>query len=305
MSEITEAIQAPLSQLGGIFGVAFRSAAIVLVISILVGIVGKLAISGDKTVDLAGVLVISMLAVGDARAFMGLGKETISGLSDFSKALLPTLAAAAAASGAPASSAAQFTITALFMDILITVSKDILTPMIFCYLAAEIAGAASDSEIMSAAAGFLKWACAGLLTIIVLVFVLFLSISGIVGSATDAAAIRVTKTAISTALPVVGGILTDAAGSVLAGAMTLRNTIGITGMASVLTISLIPFLRLGAQYLLYKASGKLSAGVTGGRIARLVSGIASAFGLCLAMVGACGLMLFFSLIAMLSVRGGM
>ncbi|MDR3148406.1 MAG: stage III sporulation protein AE [Oscillospiraceae bacterium] len=303
MQEITGALQEPLAQLGGIFGVAFRSAAIVLIISILVGAASKLTTSGDKTVDLAGVLVISLLAVGDARTFMGLGRETIVGLSDFSKILLPALAAAAAASGAPASSAAQFAITALFMDILITVSKNILTPMIFCYLAAEIAGAASDSEIMSAAAGFLKWACATVLTIIVLAFVLFLSISGIVGNATDVAAIRVTKTAISTALPVVGGILTDAAGSVLAGAMTLRNTIGITGMASILTISLIPFLHLGAQYLLYKASSKLSAGVAGGRISKLVNGIASAFGLCLASVGACGLMLFFSLISMLSVRG--
>ena len=33
------------------------------------------------------------------------------------------------------------------------------------------------------------------------------------------------KTAISTALPVVGGIISDAAGTVVAGAETMRNTL--------------------------------------------------------------------------------
>ncbi|MDR0818414.1 MAG: stage III sporulation protein AE [Oscillospiraceae bacterium] len=287
------------------FGGAIRSAAIVLVIAILVGVARQLSSDESNwTIDLAGVLAISMLAVGDAYAFMGLGRTTITGLSDLSKIILPTLAGAAAASGTPTAAAAQFAVTALFMDALISVSENVLQPLIYAYLASEIAGAASGGEAMSGVSGFLKWLCTAVLSVIVLVFILYLSITGIVSSATDAAAVRVAKTTISTALPVVGSILSDAASSVLAGAMTLKNSIGVTGMISILTLCLIPFLNLGAQYLLYKASSKLSAGFAGGRIAKLVNGIAGAFGLMLGAVGACGLMLFFSLISMLSVRGG-
>ncbi|MDR2605754.1 MAG: stage III sporulation protein AE [Oscillospiraceae bacterium] len=300
---LNEALRISGGDLQAVFGMALRSAAITLIIAILTGTAQTLSEKGnDHTIDLAGVLAISLLALGDSRAYFGLGRETLTALNSFSKVLLPALAGAAAASGVPAAAAASYAVTAMFMDILISLSTGVLQPLVYAYLAAEISAAATDSDAMGAVAGFLKWACSTALTVIVLAFVLYLSVTGIVGSAVDVGAIRVTKTVVSTTLPVVGSILTDAAGSVLAGAMTLKNSIGITGMASVLTLCMLPFLHLGAQYLLYKATSKLSAGVAGGRISRLVNGIAGAFGLMLATVGACGLMRFFSLISMLSMR---
>jgi len=300
---LNDALKVSNSDLQAIFGMALRSSAIALIIAMLVGVAQTLTGKGDdRTIDLAGVLTISLLAVGDSRAFFGLAKETLTALSSFSKVLLPTLAGAAAASGVPVGAAASYAVTAMFMDILITLSRGVLQPLVYAYLASEISSAASDSHAMSAVAGFLKWVCTTVLTVIVLAFVLYLSVTGIVGGATDAGAVRVTKTVVSTTLPVVGSILTDAAGSVLAGAMALKNSIGVIGMVSILTLCLLPFLHLGAQYLLYKAASKLSAGIAGGRISKLVNGIAGAFGLMLATVGACGLMLFFSLISMLNMR---
>ncbi|MDR2530165.1 MAG: stage III sporulation protein AE [Oscillospiraceae bacterium] len=285
------------------FGGAMRSAAIVLVAAILVGVARQFCSDQSAwTVDLAGVLAISFLAIGDASAFMGLGKNTLAALGDLANLVLPMLAGAAAASGTPSAAAAQFAVTALFMDALIIVAERVLQPLIFAYLAAEVAGAASGNDAMSGAAGFLKWLCTTVLSVIVLVFVIYLSVTGIVSSTADAAAVRVAKTTISAVLPVVGSIVADAASSVLAGALTLKNTIGISAMVSVLTLCMAPFLNLGAQYLMYKAASKLAAGIAGGRIARLASGIGTAFGLMLATVGACGLMLFFSLISMLSIR---
>ena len=102
-------------------------------------------------------------------------------------------------------------------------------------------------------------------------------------------------------LPVVGSIIADASESVLAGASILRNAIGIFGLLAVLGTCLLPFLRLGANYLLYKAAAGLSAAVADSRITRLVNAISAAFGMMLGLVGATALMLFISIISVIKV----
>ncbi len=57
-------------------------------------------------------------------------------------------------------------------------------------------------------------------------------------------AARVTKTAVSAALPVVGSILSDAASTLAAAAGTLKATIGIFGLLAVAAICLPPVLTL-------------------------------------------------------------
>ncbi|NLO47102.1 MAG: stage III sporulation protein AE [Clostridiales bacterium] len=294
------------SQIGGIFKGAVGSAVLIIVIAILCSVAESFFEAGPagsvpNYITLSGVLAISLVAVGDVSAFMGLGDSTLTELSSFSKVLLPTLSAAAAASGAIASSAAKYAATALFMDVLITVSSGILMPVIYAFIAACIAEAAVGGEGITGAASFLKWMATTLLTLIVLAFVVYLGVSGVVSSATDAATLRVAKTTLSTVFPVVGSIISDAASSVLAGASVLRNAIGVFGMLAVISLCLLPFMHLGAHYILYKAVSKLTATVSGSKISKLVSGIGTAFGLTMSLTGACALMLFFSLISMIKV----
>ena len=50
-------------------------------------------------VPMAGALAITLAAAGSVKTMMGLGQETVEELNTFSKALLPTLSAAVAATG--------------------------------------------------------------------------------------------------------------------------------------------------------------------------------------------------------------
>ncbi len=50
---------------------------------------------------MAGAAAIAVLSLGSMKSLLGLGTQTIEELDVFSKALLPTLAAAVAAGGAP------------------------------------------------------------------------------------------------------------------------------------------------------------------------------------------------------------
>ena len=88
----------------------------------------------------------------------------------------------------------------------------------------------------------------------------------------------------------VGGILSDAAETVLAGAGILKNAVGVFGMLAVLRMCVAPFLQLGIHYLTYKVTSALSATVSSGRVAGSLTRSA-ALRLVLGMTGASALLL--------------
>ena len=295
LSRIGDAAQA---KLGDILRAGLGSAAAMLCLTILCALASPLA--GERAmayVELGGVLGIAAIAAGDVSGFIGLGTETLHTLSDFSKALLPSLAAAAAATGAVTSAAAKYAATALFLDVLLTAASRLVLPVIYAYIAAATAGAALGNEALGGAARLLKWISGALITALMLAFTGYLSLTGVISGAADAVTTKLTKTAISAALPVVGSIVSDAAGTIVAGASMLRNAIGIFGMLSVIAVCLTPFLTLGVQYLAYKAAAGLASVLSDQRISSLIGSIGTAYGMVLGLVGAGALMLFFSVIS--------
>lgn len=278
---------------------AVKSAVLIITAAVICGIAGVLytPAGGLDVLRLAGVLAVAAISAGDISACVGLGRSMITELSDFSKVLLPSLTATAAVSGAMTSAAAKYAAAALFMDILITCVENLLIPLIYAYIAAVIAECAIGGEGLAGAASFLKWLATSLLTLIVLAFVVYLSVSGLVSGSADAATVRVAKTAISTALPVVGSIVSDAASTVLLGASVIKSTVGAFGMLAVAAVCLVPVMKLACHYLLYKGASKLSAAISGGALAKAAGSISAAFGMVMGAMGACAMMLFFSIIS--------
>ena len=292
-------------KLEGIVKEGIKNVIIVLVIGIICAMASSFVQSGKWTnyISLASAAAISAAAIGNVKSFVNLGSGIIDQLDTFSKALIPTLVAAVTASGAPASGTAKSAAIVLFIDIFITVAKNVIMPVIFAYMGVAIAGAAMGTSQLDGAAGFLKWAAVSMMTVIMLTFVAYLTITGIIAETSDAVTVRAVKTVVSTALPVVGGILADAAATVSSGVGVLKNAIGVFGALAVLAICLIPFLRLGTHYLMYKAVAALTSSIAGGRISKLVASIGTAFGIILGLVGMCAVMLFISTISTIKAVG--
>ena len=287
--------------LGDILTGAVKSAAVILLIAVLCSVVTAAFEGAAKYAVLAGVLAISIISVSNVGDFIGLGGKTLDDMNTFSKMLLPTLTAAATASGAVTSAAAKYAATALFMDILMTVAKNLVMPLIYAFTATSIGEAALGGEGLSGASNLLKWLTRTIMMICVLLFILYLSLTGVISGATDAATTKALKTTISTALPVVGSIIADASETILAGASIVRNAVGIFGLLAVLATCILPFLRLGANYLLYKAAAGLSGAIADSRITKLVGAVSTAFGMMLGLVGASAMMLFISIISVIRV----
>ena len=116
--------------------------------------------------------------------------------------------------------------TMLFSDILITLINRLLLPLVYTYIAACVAYAAVGNEGLKRIAGTLKWVVTSILTVVLLVFVGYLTVSGVIAGSTDAVTVKAAKFTMSSLVPVVGGILSDAAETVLAGAGILKNAVG-------------------------------------------------------------------------------
>lgn len=289
--------------LPGVFRSALRAGASVLVISALCGI-AQTALDTTESkwsgpASLAGTAAVTLCVFGSSSGFMNLARTTLESLDSFSKVLLPTLSALAATAGAPVSAAAKYAAASLFIDVLMTISENVIMPVICAYAAAVIAEAAFGGSAFSGASSLLKWLSATLMTLAVLAFVIYMSLTGVIAGNADAAALRVAKTAISTALPVVGGIMSDAAASVLSGAGILRSSVGIFGILAVTAVCAVPFIKLAAHFLVFKAVSKIS--FCSGRMEKLLGGLANVFGLVMGLTGSCALMLYISLISLIKV----
>ena len=282
---------------------ALRAGAAVLIISVLSGIASTALDTAESKwsapASIAGTAAVSLCVFGGTGGFLGVARETMEALDTFSKVLLPTLTALAASSGAAISAPAKYAAASLFIDVLMTISSNVILPVICAYGAAVIAEAAFGGNSFSGAASLLKWLSTTWMTLVVLAFIVYIGLTGLVSGNADAAALRMAKTAIATALPVVGGIMSDAAASVLSGASLLRSSIGVFGILAVTALCAVPFLRLGAHFLVFKAVSRLSFGSAG--MEKLLNGLANVFGLIMGLVGSCAVMLYISLISLIKV----
>lgn len=286
---------------------ALSSCLVLLTIVLLFGLVTGLSegMGGNFSIlPLAAALAITAVAVSDMFNLLGMGRESMENMQNFSKVLLPSVAAATAAAGAPGAAVAKQLATVLFSDCLITLINKLLLPLCFAYIAASVAYAAVGNEGLRRIGGFLKWMVHTMLGAFLLAFIAYLNISGAIAGSADAATVKAAKFTVSNLVPVVGGILSDAAETVLAGASMLRSAIGVFGMFVVLAMCLMPFLHLGAHYLAYKATSALAATVADSRTAGLIDAIGSAFGLVLAMTASCAMLLIISMVSAVAMVTG-
>ena len=276
----------------------------ILAVVVLCSLVSGLNLCGGfDYVNLAGCLAISVLTISDVNSLIRLGSETLEDISTFSKALLPTLGTAAAASGAVSSAAIKYAATAMFMDILINVARGIIFPMICAYTACVLATGALGDKRLDAVTKLIKKVTAFLMTALVTAFTAYLGITGIIASSTDAVTVKAVKSTIS-ALPFVGRTIADAAGAIVAGAGLVKSCIGVFGLIASLAICAMPFLRLGLRYLLFKAAAAVAGPISGERISKMIDGIGAIYGMILAVVGIGGVFIFFGVISLIKVVGG-
>lgn len=266
--------------------------AVVMLLTILRNIPGRAA----AYADLASAVGIAVLLFQSSNSMLNLGLDTVAQISGYGKLLLPVMAAAFAAQGGVTGSAAIYTAGALFSTVMSALISGFLTPMIYLYLVFGVGNAAIGTEILKRFQDSIKSLMTWTLKTILYIFTGYITISGVISGTTDAAALKAAKLTISSVVPVVGGILSDASETILVSAATVKNAAGIYGFFAILAIWIGPFLKIGCHYMMLKGLGALCGIFSGKNTAGLIDSFSVAMGHVLAMTGSVCLMLLVSTI---------
>lgn len=246
------------------------------------------------TAELAGTVAVAAMLLLSAKSMIRLAADTILEIGAYGKLLLPVMTTALAAQGGISGSAALYAGTALFSSILQSAMNHVLIPGIYLYLALGTGSSATGESLLKKMAqtlkGFLGWLLKGILG----VFTTYLALTGVVSGTTDAAALKAAKVTMSTVIPVVGSVLSDASEAVLVSAGLMKNAAGIYGILATLALFLHPFLKIGVQYLILRVTAAICSVFGSSRVTELVEAFSDGLGLLLGMTASACVMVFIS-----------
>ena len=223
--------------------------------------------------------------------------QAIRLLCDYARASLPAVFTASAVSGAVVSAGAKYAAVNLCLNIMMEVLQRVTLPLIYAYLALCISRSACPNAILTAAASTLKWLCVTVMSLLTTGAGAYISLTGALTGGADAIAVKGTKTVIASALPVVGGILSDAASVVLASASVIKSSAGSFALVGICALCLGPFAAISVKMLLFRLCAAVASAVEGKRLALLLSDISTALGMMLGVLGAMTIMLFIAFMA--------
>ena len=285
-------------EVGDILTGGLKCIATVLIVSVLCGLVETfLDQSPPMYLSLVSALSVMGGSIGSVMGMFHLGQAAIEEVNAFSKVLLPSLITAGISSGTPLGATAQYSATILFSDVLTTTIISVFLPLIKVFLVAVTANAAFENQTLGRIADFLKWIVSGSLKLFLMIFVGYLTTSGLIAATGDMVGVKTAKFAITGVVPVVGGILADAGETVVAGAMIIKNSIGIVGLLGIFSIILTPFLTLGINYFLFKIASVLTAPMCNQKLGTLIEQIGGGIGIVFGMTCTCVILLFISIVS--------
>lgn len=296
---LTELLQDAMKRLLPDLAQASKSCTAIAAIVLCVSILQSFSGSVRSTAELSGCIASATLLLGGTNSLVNLGTQTVTELSEYGKLLLPVMTTALAAQGGVTASTAIYAGTAVFDNVLCTLISRLMVPLVYLFLALAVANSAVGEELLKKSRDFIKWLMTWCLKIILYVFTGYMGITGVVSGTTDAAALKAAKITISGAVPVVGGILSDASEAVLVSAGLVKNTAGIYGILAILAVFLGPFLKIGAHYLMLKLTAAVCGLFGSKRITELIGDFSSAMGLVLAMTGSVCLLQLISAVCFL------
>ena len=291
-----------LSRSGDSLKSGLRLCAVLLGIALLCSVVDFSSLSKfGGAVSVAGALGICTAFLTTAKGMTGLASETVEKMSDYSACMLPVLASAAAAGGGMTAATSLYAGTMLFSQLILRLVSKLLIPGVYFYLAVATAEAALSNDALSELREFVGWLISKVLRLLVYGFLAFSSITGVISGAADAAAVKATRATLSGMVPVVGKLISDASETLLASASILKSTLGVFGMIAVLAICILPFFRIGIQYLLLKVTAAISGTVGLTQHVKLLKNFSTAMGYLLAMCGTTCFLLLISCVCFVKV----
>lgn len=260
--------------------------------------------SGVDNINTAGICAVAAMFLGGVEGMVSEVVEALNQISSYSKAAFPAVFTAAAAGGAVIGSSARYAAVCLGLDIIMDTAQNLIIPLIYSFLALSLCKGLFDNPLVKTMQHFIKWLSGITMTAITLCFSAYMSITGAISSSADALAVKTARTVMSNVLPVVGGMISDAASTVLSAANMIKSSAGALSLVAVCALCAGPFVRLSVKMLLMRVAASACEMVPCARVSGFINDIAIALSFLLGLLGCVSIMLFISFMSVIKVVTG-
>jgi stage III sporulation protein AE len=262
----------------------------VIAVIILCSVLNSMKFGGSETVDAAmsyiSVLALSGLTYSILYNLFIFVIAAMESLTLVMSSFIPITAALYSLGGNPASGAASSSALSLFLNILSILCTKVILPLLRTSFALALTGAMPSGINLSAVSNFVKSLTTTLLAFIftLLGFVLYFQTA--VASASDTFFTRSVKFASGVFVPVIGGMLGDAAKTVLSSVSVVKGTVGSAGVVIILAVVIPPIIAVTLNKIMLLFCSVLSKTLGCERESALLYDLGSILNVLLALV--CG-----------------
>lgn len=254
------------------------------------GVIGSLAACGAVMLPVANCIVGVCRAAESASVFM--------------LSYVPVYAGVLAATGQVTLAASYNTVVLFAAELISMLVIHVVLPMLTISLAFGVTGSVTSGVRLDGAGSLLNKSAVWMLGIVTTLFVGLLSLQGIVGSAADTLGGKAIRLSLSSFVPVVGGALSEAFGTVQGCLRLLKSTLGVFGVAATGLIVLPPLLRCAGWILCLSLCGMAAEMFELGPLAALLKNAQGVVKTLVGVLSACALFLIIATTIVTMAGGG-
>ena len=218
-------------------------------------------------------------------------KYSIESLQGFSYSLIPLLMTLMMFTGKIVSVSTIQPILLALITFIGTAISNFLLPLVLIGTSLGIISKISDRIQIDNLAKMFKSSTVWILGIVLTVFTGVLSLESTLTGHIDSLTTKTTKTIVSSAIPVVGKILSDTTEVVLGSGIILKNAIGFVGVIVIIGICASPIIKLSILSLSYKILSACCQPIADKKIIDILEQMKDTFKIMLAMVSSISIML--------------
>lgn len=196
------------------------------------------------TVEVVASLLCTLSVIEPLSTAITSAVASISVSETFMLTLIPLLTAIVSLSGNPALALSFQSIAFAAAQVISGIAESVIVPIVGAVLALDVTASVMPTFSLSGLTDFIKKTITSVLSIGASVFMSFLGIKGVLANAADTVAGKGIKMIISSAVPVVGGALSEAYSGIMGSIVIVRSTVGIIGICIIALINLPSLIQL-------------------------------------------------------------
>lgn len=202
------------------------------------------------------VLSVSLIAlvIQSFRLAVDLAQSTIESMTTFMMGLLPLMMALLISSGSVTTVALLHPLIVAMVNGVTLALQGIVFPLLFFSAVLHLTSSLTERYKVSDLADLLRRIAVSVMGVLITVFLGVLSIKGASGAVQDGVSMRTAKFMAGNFVPVVGRTFAEAADTIVAASLLVKNGIGIAGLVILLFICAFPAVKMLTLALVYQGA---------------------------------------------------